>query len=172
MTELELTRGILKGKAISIRYVQCSTYNTCDQWCLATLMAVGRELREVGAQLSSLKREISIGRASYHDRITQHAFVSWESQTHSVQMVDSLKNQARTESAATNASLWVCSIPSRAECTHSVYYPSGKNQRTKLLTISFIQPCECIENLHIQLPCQLNVLHPAFSLRNAHNECI
>ncbi len=74
MTELELTRGILKGKAISIRY--SSTYNTCDQWYLATLMAVGRELREVGAQLSSLKREISIGRASYHDRITQHAFIS------------------------------------------------------------------------------------------------
>lgn len=123
--------------------------------------------------LSSLKREFSIGRASYRDRITQHAFNSLESRTHKcVQMVDSLKNQARTESVATNASLRVCAIPSRAECAHSVYYPSGKNQRTELLTISFIQSCECIKKEHIQLHCQLNALHPAFSLRNAHNECI
>lgn len=70
----------------------------------AASVDVGHEQRGTDAQLSSLNRELNIGGASHSERITVNVMSSLESQTRSVQTLDSEENQARTELPTAKAS--------------------------------------------------------------------
>lgn len=70
-----------KGEKLTSGSSRCSVYNPHDQSRPDASVALGAELRGPGAQLSSLKRESSMGGAFHSKYITINAFSSIESRT-------------------------------------------------------------------------------------------
>lgn len=73
MKEFELTGRVLKGKALPVLLLLCSTYNPC--FFISPLVTVGLELWEGGAEVSTpqekVKHRWSFSQQSYHTACIQ-----------------------------------------------------------------------------------------------------